>query len=101
MMLIVNSTLLRLTTIPDIVDIHRVLGVSSVMKIQCSSDIVLVMKKHLLVLKPYGHLPLPPDPSILILALDVKTVTSHSYLKAEDTRVVPILTKISYFVPGA
>ena len=90
MMLSVNSTLLRLTTVLDIVDIHRSLGTSSVMEIQCSSDIVLVMKKNLLVLKPYGHLLLHPNPSILTLDLDVRTVTSHSYLKAEDTRVVPI-----------
>ena len=90
MMLSVNLALLRLTTVPDTVVIHRGLGVSSVMETQCSSDLVLVMKKHLLALKQYGPLLLHHDPSILTLALDVKTVTSHSYLKAEDTRVVPV-----------
>ena len=90
MMLSVNLASLRLTTVPDIVDIHRGLGVSSVMETLCSSDLVLLMKRHFLVLKLYGHPPLHLDHSILTLALDVKTVISHSHLRGEDTRVVPV-----------
>ena len=91
MELIANLTFWRWTIVPDIVEIHRGLGALSVTRIQCSSDLVPMIKRHFLVSKQFGLQPLRLRPSILTLVLVVKTATSHSLLVAEDTRVVPIL----------
>ena len=84
--------ILRWTTVPDTVDIYRKLGALSAVETQCPLDSFLMVNILLLVLRQYGQLPLRLHPSTLKedLALVVKIVFFHLYLKAEDTTVAPM-----------